>query len=320
MLRRRDASATPSRSQAAVAAVAATVLLLATAGDAFVSVSQPSKMATSPSVTLRADSPAIALTPFAAKSTSSAVSVANIGASIALLCLAAAASRPSKEKKVASVRCTAVIGYKNEVHAAPVAAPTAAPVMSMAVPEMEPLVDLESVEIEQAVQQVVQRVFNTAPVAPVVVAPKIVMSASPAPEAASFSKCGPQPKAARFVGGARQSGFARHSSRTARASSTARKAVGSKLMAPAVPQVYTLSYDASKVSGKIQLGVRIACRISSERGRESKTQAALDGSDMSTGLQIQANEMRSWFNFHSSDTHDTTLLPKHLLRVLLLQS
>jgi len=97
--------------------------------------------------------------------------------------------------------------------------------------------------------------------------------------------------AARFAGGARRS---RSHGRTKKPAATgcraSRRSVGAKLQQQVHNEVLPLSFDASCLRLKIQLGLRVPSCLCSERGRESKTPSTSKGSDMSTGVRIQANE------------------------------
>jgi len=102
-----------------------------------------------------------------------------------------------------------------------------------------------------------------------------------------------RPSAARFVEGARYSQSRSRSRRSSGSGQRAcRRAVGARLRTLPAVEVQLPSFDASRVRMQIQLGLRIASCIHSERARESKTPCTSKGSDMSTGVRIQANEFR----------------------------
>ncbi|CAK0848378.1 unnamed protein product [Prorocentrum cordatum] len=80
--------------------------------------------------------------------------------------------------------------------------------------------------------------------------------------------------------------------RSSRSRRTARRAVGARLQASPVYQVYPVPYDPSRVRPQIQLGVRVKSCVRSDHGREFKIPSSLKVSDMSTGVRIQANDFR----------------------------
>jgi len=131
-------------------------------------------------------------------------------------------------------------------------------------------------------------------------------TATPTPAKASPPSRQLRGRAAHFVGGARRS----HSQRKSRASPlrAARRSVGAKLKAPPCFEVVPASYDASKLRMRIQFGLRVSSCLRSERGRESKTPSASKGSDMSTGVRIQANEFRQRFKRKAENDRSNPLL------------
>eukprot|EP00440_Ansanella_granifera_P046199 gb/GFBE01050033.1/.p1 GENE.gb/GFBE01050033.1/~~gb/GFBE01050033.1/.p1 ORF type:complete len:294 (+),score=37.07 gb/GFBE01050033.1/:1-882(+) len=287
MALRRRAMA-PTRTQALVAAAAAAFLLAANAGSAFLVAGQPSVASAS---ALGASATATPVVRYAAPavrpSSFKATEFISTAASAALLCLAAAALRSSAATsraafKVRAVPCKAF-------------APAMAPAATISAPpraiEVEPLVDLETAP--QLPQPVVQQVNSLIDLE---AAPKLCQlptQAPPAqlPTAEPSSRVTRQPSPARLAGGARKAWNSRRQrSNTARA---AHRATGQRLRTRTVTApVAAPSFDPSTVRMKIQLGLRVSSSFRSEHGREAKSPSALEGSDMSTGLRIQANEFR----------------------------
>lgn len=97
--------------------------------------------------------------------------------------------------------------------------------------------------------------------------------------------------AARFIGGARRSrSHGRSKIGGVTGCRASRRSTGAKLQQTVQHEVLPLSFDPSCLRMKIQLGLRVPSCLCSERGRESKTPSTSKGSDMSTGVRIQANE------------------------------
>jgi len=102
------------------------------------------------------------------------------------------------------------------------------------------------------------------------------------------------PRQARRVGGSRRAS-SRSSSRVHMAASatpsSARRSVGAKLQErPVYAQADQQVFDSSLCRLQIQRGLQHGSRIHSEHGREAKTAAISDASDMSTGWHILACE------------------------------
>lgn len=113
---------------------------------------------------------------------------------------------------------------------------------------------------------------------PVVLAPAAsqVAQQSAEPEKDVFSGVPtPRGQPARFVAGARVS--ANRGSQSSRASRSARRGVGARLLPACEHQVITPSFDSSRVRISIQLGLRMNSRVQSESAREVKTPACSDG-------------------------------------------
>ncbi|CAL1139720.1 unnamed protein product [Cladocopium goreaui] len=278
--RGRVRATTPGRAQAFLGMAAATLLLVAMASDAFVTVVPPSVVQKPGPVSIVLNR-ASRLPPTTAEQSfdrlfglhfpsqpsvrapaqEQATGLLRTTAATALLCLAVTSARrgskASPKVRVQAVMCN---------DAARTAVEAKAPAQ---VTEQVALLDLE----------VCQENLPAAIVAPV----------SMAPVAKQHHK-------ARMVG---QSRHSKHRSAWAARSAfaagakKARRTVGKKLQATTQPvPVAQASFDPSTVRNSVQIGLRISSTLRSEKGRESKSPSSLEGSDMSTGLRIQANEFR----------------------------
>lgn len=254
--RGRVRATTPSRAQAFLGMAAATLLLVAMASDAFVTVVPPSVVQKPGPVSIVLNRAS------RAPAQEQATGLLRTTAATALLCLAVTSARrgskASPKVRVQAVMCN---------DAARTAVEAKAPACQ--VTEQVALLDLE----------VCQENLPAAIAAPV----------SMAPVAKKHHK-------ARMVG---QSRHSKHRSAWAARSAfaagakKARRTVGKKLQATTQPvPVAQASFDPSTVRNSVQIGLRISSTLRSEKGRESKSPSSLEGSDMSTGLRIQANEFR----------------------------
>lgn len=253
--RGRVRATTLGRAQAFLGMAAATLLLVAMASDAFVTVVPPSVVQKPGPVSIVLNRAS------RAPAQEQATGLLRTTAATALLCLAVTSARrgskASPKVRVQAVMCN---------DAARTAVEAKAPAQ---VTEQVALLDLE----------VCQENLPAAIVAPV----------SMAPVAKQHHK-------ARMVG---QSRHSKHRSAWAARSAfaagakKARRTVGKKLQATTQPvPVAQASFDPSTVRNSVQIGLRISSTLRSEKGRESKSPSSLEGSDMSTGLRIQANEFR----------------------------
>eukprot|EP00440_Ansanella_granifera_P065352 gb/GFBE01070875.1/.p1 GENE.gb/GFBE01070875.1/~~gb/GFBE01070875.1/.p1 ORF type:complete len:315 (+),score=55.98 gb/GFBE01070875.1/:1-945(+) len=302
-------SARPSSTQVAIAAALGACLLVAAAGDAFVTPASARNGAAS-SVILAKASPAQlgAAKPALPAAESSQSSLFKVAASVALLCAAASQSARSKAPKAQSVRRTAVVGFNY-----------AAPTTSPSIAQQTKLVDMP--QQEERIETVTHLV-DTASM-PAVTVPEMEpasfvqtgatsLGAVAAPAAVPEISATPRalPRSARFVGGARHGSH--HRTRAASATRSARRAVGSRLQAYVEPvPVAPLSFDASVSRQKIQIGLRVASCMRSEASRESKMSAGIEGSDMSTCLNFVAHDLRVYTNFRKkvlNDAHHPLLL------------
>jgi len=128
--------------------------------------------------------------------------------------------------------------------------------------------------------------------------PEVLSPPSPAcaPEVASTHR----PRAARFVGGVRQPRAYFRRSCSARASQAARKAArrtaGARCSAvPAgVSEPTVLSFDASKLRGEIQSGLRVSSGMRSAGSmREGKIASSATSCRATSGVYIEANDSKS---------------------------
>mmetsp|Transcript_47466 Transcript_47466/g.110947 ORF Transcript_47466/g.110947 Transcript_47466/m.110947 type:complete len:283 (+) Transcript_47466:73-921(+) len=266
----------PSHGQVWIAAAAAAIVLVATASEAFVTAAPP------------LHSVQLGQSAIASRSTSVNMRTSTNGqadllfrasAATALLCLAFA-SRTSTPKPRASVQCRAVLVPASYAPAATVPAPVA-PVQL----EQAPLIDFEATEeviVAPAMDIVMESKPTEAPATP------DVITATP-------SVAAPRVRAgrARLAGGSRRASrprAARSARRAAASASKARSSIGKRLQKRVAPSpVGAPAFDPSTVRQSVQIGLRISSTLRSEKGRECKSTSALEGSDMSTGLRIQAN-------------------------------
>lgn len=270
----------PSRGQVWIAAAAAAIVLVATASEAFVTAAPPLY------------SVQLGQSTIASRSTSANMRTSTNGqadllfrasAATALLCLAFA-SRTGTPKPRASVQCRAVLVPAS----CAVAAATTVPVSAPAAPvqqEQAPLIDFEAIEeviTAPATDILMESKPTEAPATPDVIA------ATP-PVATPRLRAG----RARLAGGSRRASrprAARSARRAAASASKARSSVGKRLQKRVAPSpVAAPAFDPSTVRQSVQIGLRISSTLRSEKGRECKSTSALEGSDMSTGLRIQAN-------------------------------
>lgn len=222
-------------------------------------------------------------------------SAAPLAACAALLCASAlrSAARRSKGRISVAARASFSISTQAVTPTASYTPDVRAPAsfqdkVAIAAPvgnDLGDLIDLASVpKVSAPVVQTAAPACMALPAAPAAVPCAAATAAASSPR-----QC--RSRAARFVGGARRA----HSQNASRATPlrATRRAVGAKLQSPPRFEAVPVSYDASKLRMKIQLGLRVSSCLRSERGRESKTPSASKGSDMSTGVRLQANEFRS---------------------------
>lgn len=165
-------------------------------------------------------------------------------------------------------------------------------------------VDMRATTLPLSAEPPSVTVFQNLVGAPSVIQGPPAVSAVAGPAAACMTGCAGaaplrrqrrNPEAARRVGVARQAQTHRGRSRGPAGqrgadNSQAKRNVGAKLLRPVRGEVPTLSFDASRLRTKVQLGVRVRCSRRSARGRrEAKTPSSDDGSSMSAGVRIQAN-------------------------------
>mmetsp|Transcript_23448 Transcript_23448/g.44149 ORF Transcript_23448/g.44149 Transcript_23448/m.44149 type:complete len:286 (-) Transcript_23448:164-1021(-) len=277
---RRCRSTAPSRSQVWLAIAAATVLLVAAASDAFVTASPPKAVLGQPTTASRSTA-----TPNVRTSSGQADAIVRAGAATALICLALASRATSTKTRAPRVRCTAVLSPSSTctatVHIPPPSAPGAA------VAQQVTLLDFDAEE--PAIPAIVVPVIPSAPAVTVAPSSAPGITAAPAETAVPRAR---RAHRARLAGGART--CSPRTTRSARAAtattSQARRSVGKRLQQRAQPvPVAAPSFDPSTVRQCVQIGLRISSTLRSEKGRECKSTSSLEGSDMSTGLRIQAN-------------------------------
>eukprot|EP00438_Fugacium_kawagutii_P010450 Skav231144 [mRNA] locus=scaffold2333:148666:176262:+ [translate_table: standard] len=267
--RGRVGARTPSRVQAFIGIAAATLLLVAVASDAFVTAT--------PSVTQKPGAVSIVLKPTSrAPAPQQATGMLRATAATALLCLAVTSARrgskASHKVRVHSVMCSAA-RLPVEAQKAPV-----------------------SQILEQAVLlEACQEIPSAIPEVPPKMCVEQTQAVMATPVASSAPAAKKHHKAARLVGQTRHCNH--RSARAARSafasSQKARRTIGKRLQANSRPvPVAQASFDPSTVRSSVQIGLRISSTLRSEKGRESKSPSSLEGSDMSTGLRIQANEFR----------------------------
>lgn len=268
--RGRVRATTPSHAQAFLGMAAAALLLVAVASDAFVTAVQPSVVQKPGpvSVVLKRASRAPAQ--------EQATGLLRTTAATALLCLAVTSARrgskASPKVRVHAVMCNSAARTTVEAKAP-----------ASQVTEQVALLDLE----------VCQENLPAMPVmTPITVDQTKAAIAAPV----SMAPVAKQHHKARMVGQSRHSKHrSARAARSAFAAGTkkARRTVGKKLQASTQPvPVAQASFDPSTVRNSVQIGLRISSTLRSEKGRESKSPSSLEGSDMSTGLRIQANEFR----------------------------
>lgn len=270
--RGRVRATTPSRAQAFLGMAAATFLLVAMASDAFVTAVQPSVVQKPGPVSIVLNRAS------RAPAQAQATSLLRTTAATALLCLAVTGacrgSKASPKVRVQAVMCNSAATTAVEAKA------PATPACQVA--EQVALLDLE----------VCQENLPAPVITPITADPTEAAIAAPI----SMAPVAKQHHKARMVG---QSRHSKHRSASAARSAfaagakKARRTVGKKLKATTQPvPVAQASFDPSTVRNSVQIGLRISSTLRSEKGRESKSPSSLEGSDMSTGLRIQANEFR----------------------------
>lgn len=257
--------------QCAAAAVVLALTAVAPSGKAFAS-GPLTKTGTDLRVQFGATAPALsAAAPFQARPAGSSAwqsfsSVALLGA----CAVAVARAMQPVSKQTRSIRVTT---QALPVQRAPQAQAPAAPVAIQPVaPTVHSLVDLDApVTVSAPVLPCAQPPVVLAPAAPQVVQ----QSAEPEVNEVFSGVSTPRGQPARFVAGARVS--ANRGSRSARASRSARRGVGARLLPACEHQVITPSFDASRLRVPIQLGLRASSHVHSESAREVKTPTTSDG-------------------------------------------
>ncbi|CAK9101389.1 unnamed protein product [Durusdinium trenchii] len=269
--RRRGRATAPSSAQALLGIAAAALLLVAVASDAFVTAAQPSLTQNAGPVSR------VLNRTTRAPAQEQTINFLRAAAATTLMCLAAKSFR---RPKASSMRVQAVMskssGSSEMVH------------KTCKVEEVM-LIDLADA-CRSCSEEVLQRTPARIAVNEATADTAVPSASAPVATRAKHQK-------ARMVGQSRHCThrFAR-AARAATGASTAKKArrtIGKSLNARVEPvPVAQSSFDPSTVRNSVQIGLRISSTLRSEKGRESKSPSSLEGSDMSTGLRIQANEFR----------------------------
>jgi len=268
--RGRVRATTLSRTQAFVGMAAAALLLVAVASDAFVTAVQPPVMQKPAAVS------AVLQRTSRAPAQEQATGLLRTAAATALLCLAMTSARRGS-KASPKVRVQAImsnsVAATVEAYKTPCQVVEQAALLDLSTPETPAIpaipIIMEAVSVQET-EAVVATPVSVAPVAK-------------------------QHHKARMVGQSRRCTHrSAHSARSAFArAKQARRTSGKSLQARVQPvPVAQASFDPSTVRNSVQIGLRISSTLRSEKGRESKSPSSLEGSDMSTGLRIQANEFR----------------------------
>jgi hypothetical protein len=254
--------------QCAAAAVVLALTAIAPSGRAFAS-GPLTKTGLDLRVPLGSAAPALSAAPLQARPAGSSSwqsfsSVALLGA----CAVAAARAMQPVKKQTRSIRVTTQA--LPVLHAPQPQAQAARTIEPMA-PTVHSLVDLDApVTVSAPALPRAQPPVVLAPAAPQVAQ----QSAEPKKDVFSGVST-PRGQPARFVAGARVS--ANRGSQSSRASRSARRGVGARLLPACEHQVITPSFDSSRVRISIQLGLRMNSHVHSESAREVKTPACSDG-------------------------------------------
>ncbi|CAJ1418771.1 unnamed protein product [Effrenium voratum] len=270
MMHRGRARMTPSRAQALLAVAAAALVLVASASDAFVTAQAPvqkSGLAALPARASRA-------TPVQSQGTG----FFRTAAATALMCIALSACRRSPQPKIRvhAVQCKSFAISEAQ-------APEVTPCASFSCDSstsVETLLDLDAPSASCLAASPLMTEVTIQVEAPAM--------AMPTPASAAH---GP----ARLVGSTRRASRRSRSARKAAATSSAkaRRAVGKSLQRRVEPvPVAQRPFDPSTVRFRVQIGLRASSTVPSEKGREATSPSTFEGSHMSTGLRIQANDFR----------------------------
>eukprot|EP00441_Pelagodinium_beii_P047070 CAMPEP_0197622832 /NCGR_PEP_ID=MMETSP1338-20131121/2961_1 /TAXON_ID=43686 ORGANISM="Pelagodinium beii, Strain RCC1491" /NCGR_SAMPLE_ID=MMETSP1338 /ASSEMBLY_ACC=CAM_ASM_000754 /LENGTH=315 /DNA_ID=CAMNT_0043192591 /DNA_START=34 /DNA_END=978 /DNA_ORIENTATION=+ len=249
-------STAPAQWQLAAAAFVAANLIFAFTGEAFLAPSRPASLAQPVSIAGQPRPAGVRSALGVKESDTSSSSMLKVAASVALLCVAASKTYHSKaskiSKKAVTVHCARVVRFDHTaLHAlpdmgVPVATSTVHPQASAAMGVHMTVDNLIETSNPPASPELpsfaVEDVFTVAAAAaPVIPAPEVAIRAQATPVAA------------RLVGGVRRPSIS-YKSRTSR---TARHATGRRLVERSEHQaVPDLAFDASRITTKIQLGLR----------------------------------------------------------------